>query len=98
MFTPFIYSLGDALQERGLKNQPIAAFLEQTPHWQAFLNVINEEKQKSERIMGLYEDDAATGEYHTVSEEDSNEPNDADEYDTDQAEILISKVEIEALA
>jgi len=100
---PFIFSMGSFIQEKGMQEQQVLTVLEKEPGWDAFLRVIAEDRQRSEQTMGPYGEHSSNS-YNPseVSDGDddieSDEPNDADDYDTDQAEILLSKAEIEAVA
>jgi len=99
---PFIFSLGSFIQEKGMLEEQVLGVLEKEPGWDVFLRIINEDRQRAEQTMGPYGEQSSNSYNPSVSEGDedieSDEPNDADDYDTDQAEILLSKAEIEAVA
>jgi len=100
---PFIYSLGAAIQEKGTLDETVGKIVGGVENWQVLVAAILDDRQKSEQTLGPYDDNTDSEEPYnpSLSEDDndleSDEPNDADDYDTDQAEILLSKAEIEAM-
>jgi len=102
---PFLHSLGTLLLEKAYSNEELHKFLENSTGWDGYVSMIREERQKLER-SNLDIDSDSDGPYGNASisisndpsdDIDSDEPNDADDYDTEQAEILLTKAEIEAV-
>jgi len=105
MYIPFIFSIGSLIQERANQEDSyVSKSIQKTPDWDVLQKAIMDEKAKTANTVGPYEGDSDSEEPYnpSVSEDEndleSDEPNDADDYDTDQAEILLSKAEIEAIA
>jgi len=103
MYIPFIFSIGSTIQERAAQDELVLKVVDAVPDWGELQKAIAEERQKSEHTLGPYDDNTDSEEPYnpSLSEEEndleSDEPNDADDYDTDQAEILLTKAEIEAI-
>jgi len=104
-FMPFLHSLGTLLLEKAYSNEELHKFLESSNGWEGYVSMIREERQKLERSP-LDIDSDSEGPYGNASismsndqsdDMDSDEPNDADDYDTEQAEILLTKAEIESV-
>jgi len=101
-FTPFLQNLGLLIEEKSMSNDQLYNYIMEKEGWEAYNSKVRAERQSTEPRNPHDMDNSSSDGYGSsaVSMEDeevSDEPNDADDYDTEQAEILLSKAEIEVV-
>jgi len=104
-YLPFLQNIGLLLQEKSFSSDELYNHLIKVEGWEAYAQKVRTLRQSIEPRNPYEVDDSTSDGYDSAisvsqeeeEEEISDEPNDADDYDTDQAEILLSKEEIEAI-
>jgi len=96
MGIPFLYKILAALQERQRRTEQLDQFLTSLGGWEDLISALEEELRSMDAHRGR---DMASASSHdmSVSDESVESSNDADDYDSQQAEILLSKADLEAL-
>lgn len=106
LYHPYIQNLAVLLQDKADSNELINTYLNKFEGWETYITKVKNDRRSTE-MRNPYEVDNSTSDEEGYGsgvsgsqeeEEDlSEEPNDADDYDTENCEILLTKEDIEAL-
>jgi len=102
-FMPFLQNIGLLVEEKSMSNDQLYNYLGSKEGWEAYATRVRNERQSIEPRDPYDVDNTSSEGYGSAvsieddDEEISDEPNDADDYDTEQAEILLTKADIEAI-
>jgi len=96
MGLPFLYKIIGALQDRQRRTEQLDQFLSTLQGWEELTSMLEEELRTLDAHRGR---DLASVSSHEASPSDDSveSSNDADDYDTQQAEVLLSKGDLDAL-
>jgi len=106
LYLPFLQNIGLLLQEKADSNELINNYLNKHEGWEAYSSKVRTERRTTEprnpyEVDNSSSEDDGYGSAVSMSQEEeednSDEPNDADDYDTEQCEILLTKDDIEAI-
>eukprot|EP01126_Amoeba_proteus_P028407 TRINITY_DN2800_c0_g4_i8.p1 TRINITY_DN2800_c0_g4~~TRINITY_DN2800_c0_g4_i8.p1 ORF type:complete len:395 (+),score=82.24 TRINITY_DN2800_c0_g4_i8:782-1966(+) len=100
MGIPFLHKIGCAIIERHQQVPELEDHLQSVDGWQDFADEIRTEQIKLERRKNPLErdeDEIDDNDGPTTISDSGESSNDADDYDTTLAEVLLSKAEIEAI-
>lgn len=102
-FVPFLQNIGLLVEDKSMSNDQLYNYLVSKEGWEAYATRVRNERQSIEP-RDPYEVDNTSSEGYgsavSIDDDDediSDEPNDADDYDTEQAEVLLTKEDIEAI-
>eukprot|EP01127_Copromyxa_protea_P005811 TRINITY_DN15664_c0_g1_i1.p1 TRINITY_DN15664_c0_g1~~TRINITY_DN15664_c0_g1_i1.p1 ORF type:complete len:522 (-),score=70.00 TRINITY_DN15664_c0_g1_i1:76-1641(-) len=102
LYAPFIFRIGFILVQRQQTLDTLNSLLNSIDGWEEFATRSIDENNKylqPNPFGDSYDDDDTDDKTLSISDEESDDSsNDAHDYDTSQAEILLSKLEIEAAA
>jgi len=101
-YVPFLQNIGLLLEEKSMSADQLYNYLGSKDGWEAYATKVRNDLQSVEPKNPYDVENTSSEGYGSavsMEEEDelSEEPNDADDYDTEQAEILLTKADIEAI-